>query len=105
MDSSVSGANWWSQAASSGPVLSGTQWQWDIYNGRHHELMNGNPDKVQTTADGWNGEDYSMVDIDASGNPQLREDAKLLDRIYPSAVAGSTLAFNYEDRTTATATP
>ncbi len=98
MDSSVAGANWWSQAASSGPVLSGTQWQWDIYNGRHHELMNGNPDKVQTTGDAWNGEDYSAVDLDANGTPQLREDANLLDRVYPSAVAGTTLAFNYEDR-------
>ena len=98
LDSSVSGANWWSQAASSGPVLSGTQWQWDIYNGRHHELMNGNPDKVQTTGDGWNGEDYSSVDLGANGSPQLREDANLLDRIYPNAVAGTTLAFNYEDR-------
>jgi hypothetical protein len=98
LDSSVSGANWWSQAASSGSVLSGTQWQWDIYSGRHHELMNGNPDKVQTTGDGWNGEDFSAVDLDTNGNPQLREDANLLDRIYPSAVAGTTLAFNYEDR-------
>src|SRR4051794_31313276 len=40
LDSRLSGADWWSKAASSGPVLSGTQWQWDIYNGRHKELMN-----------------------------------------------------------------
>lgn len=105
MDSSVSGANWWTQASSSGPVLSGTQWQWDIYNGQHHELMNGNPDKVQTSGDGWNGEDFSAVDLDANGTPQLREDANLLDRIYPSAVAGTTLAFHYEDRADDTWSP
>jgi hypothetical protein len=28
----------------------------------------------------------------------LRQDARLLDRVYPSAVAGRTLAFVYEDR-------
>jgi hypothetical protein len=100
LDSSVSGAGWWTQAASSGPVLSATQWQWDVYNGRHHELMNGNPDKVQTSGDGWNGEDFSAVDLTANGTAQLREDANLLDRIYPAAVAGTTLAFTYEDRAT-----
>ena len=24
-------------------MLSGTEWQWDVYSGRHNELMNGNP--------------------------------------------------------------
>ena len=31
----------------------------DIYNGAHHEAMNGNPAKVQTGGDAWNGEDFS----------------------------------------------
>ncbi|NUP16852.1 MAG: cellulase family glycosylhydrolase [Streptomyces sp.] len=98
LDSRVKGASWWSNPAGSGPVLSGSQWQWDIYNGRHHELMNDNPDKVQTDGDAWNGEDLSAVRLDASGTPVLRQDARLLDRIYPSATSGSTLAFTYEDR-------
>ncbi|WP_329342544.1 cellulase family glycosylhydrolase [Streptomyces sp. NBC_00663] len=98
LDSRVKGANWWATPAGSGPVLSGSQWQWDIYNGRHSELMNGNPDKVQTSGDAWNDEDLSAVRLDDNGVVTLRQDARLLDRLYPSATSGSTLAFTYEDR-------
>ncbi|MFF7275369.1 endoglycosylceramidase [Streptomyces griseorubiginosus] len=98
LDSRVKGANWWSTPASSGPVLSGSQWQWDIYNGRHHELMNDNPDKVMTSGDAWNDEDLSAVKLDDSGTAVLRQDGRLLDRVYPSATSGSTVAFTYEDR-------
>ncbi|MEU6668989.1 endoglycosylceramidase [Streptomyces sp. NPDC046727] len=98
LDSRRSGAGWWTNPASSGPVLSGTQWQWDLYNGRHKELMNGNPDKVLTSGDAWNDEDLSAVGLDDSGNAVLRQDARLLDRVYPSATAGTALAFTYEDR-------
>ena len=98
LDSRLTGAQWWGGVAGSGPVLSGTQWQWDIYSGRHHELMNDNPDKVQIDGDAWNGEDFSAVALDDSGTAYLRQDARLLDRVYPSAVAGRTLAFLYEDR-------
>ncbi|MPY51409.1 cellulase family glycosylhydrolase [Streptomyces acidicola] len=98
LDSRVKGANWWSDPAGSGPVLSGSQWQWDIYNGRHRELMNDNPDKVQTEGDAWNGEDLSAVRLDDAGKAVLRQDARLLDRVYPSATAGRSVAFTYEDR-------
>ncbi|MEV5438332.1 endoglycosylceramidase [Streptomyces sp. NPDC052682] len=98
LDSRLPGARWWSDPAASGPVLSGTQWQWDLYHGRHHELMNGNPGKVLTEGDAWNDEDLSAVRLDDSGRPVLRQDARLLDRLYPSATAGTTLAFTYEDR-------
>src|SRR5437763_10508728 len=98
LDSRLSGADWWGRAAGSGPVLSGTQWHWDVYSGRHHEAMNGNPDKVQTAGDGWNGEDFSSVRTADDGTAQLRQDARLLDRVHPAAVAGHTLAFTYEDR-------
>ncbi|MDT7840701.1 glycoside hydrolase family 5 protein [Streptomyces justiciae] len=98
LDSRVKGANWWTSPAGSGPVLSGSQWQWDIYNGRHSELMNGNPDKVQTSGDAWNDEDLSAVRLDDNRVVTLRQDARLLDRLYPSATSGSTLAFTYEDR-------
>jgi hypothetical protein len=98
LDSRLPGAAWWSRPQDSGPVLSGTQWQWDIYSGRHHELMNGNPDKVLTAADAWNDEDLSAVRLDDSGTAVLRQDARLLDRLYPSATAGHALAFTYEDR-------
>jgi len=98
LDSRQPGASWWSNPAASGPVLSGTQWQWDIYNGRHHELMNDNPSKVLTAGDAWNDEDLSAVRLDDSGTAVLRQDARLLDRVYPSATAGTTVAFTYEDR-------
>ncbi|MGW2748920.1 cellulase family glycosylhydrolase [Streptomyces sp. NPDC001450] len=98
LDSRVPGASWWTNPAASGPVLSGSQWQWDLYDGRHHELMNGNPGKVLTSGDAWNDEDLSVVKLDDSGNVTLRQDARLLDRVYPSATAGSALAFTYEDR-------
>ncbi|MFI1364707.1 cellulase family glycosylhydrolase [Streptomyces griseochromogenes] len=98
LDSRVPGASWWTNPAASGPVLSGSQWQWDLYSGRHHEPMNANPDKVVTSGDAWNGEDLSAVKLDDFGNVTLRQDARLLDRIYPSATAGTTLAFTYEDR-------
>ncbi|MET7455272.1 cellulase family glycosylhydrolase [Streptomyces sp. NPDC005574] len=98
LDSRVKGASWWVSPAGSGPVLSGTQWQWDLYNGRHHELMNDNAGKVLTSGDAWNDEDLSAVRLDDSGNAVLRQDTRLLDRVYPSATSGSTLAFTYEDR-------
>ncbi|MCI3274086.1 cellulase family glycosylhydrolase [Streptomyces cylindrosporus] len=98
LDSRLPGSGWWSNPSASGPVLSGNQWQWDIYNGRHHELMNDNPDKVQTSGDAWNDEDLSAVNMTDSGTVTLRQDARLLDRLYPSATAGTTLAFTYEDR-------
>jgi hypothetical protein len=97
MDAGIAGANWWSTPAAGGAVLSGTQWQWDIYSGQHHELMNGNPNKVQTTGDGWNDEDHSVVAVDAAGAVVPRLDIRVLDRLYPTAVAGGTLAFAYED--------
>lgn len=98
LDSRLPGAGWWSRPVASGPVLSGTQWQWDLYSGRHHELMNGNASKVRTSGDAWNDEDLSAVRLDDSGTAVLRQDARLLDRLYPSATAGTTLAFTYEDR-------
>jgi hypothetical protein len=97
MDYGVPGKNWWNSPASGGTVLSSLQWQWDIYSGRHHELMNGNPDKVQTDGDGWNDEDHSVVATNDAGNVTLRLDQRVLDRLYPSAVNGDTLAFAFED--------
>jgi hypothetical protein len=92
LDSRLSGASFWNSAAGSGQVLSSTQWHWDVYSGKHRELMNSNPDKVQTTGDAWNGEDHSVI-----ANGALRLDRRVLDRLFPSAVAGTTMAFAYED--------
>ncbi|MFC4061296.1 cellulase family glycosylhydrolase [Planomonospora corallina] len=97
MDSGVPGRNWWRDAAAGGDVLSSTQWHWDLYSGRHHELMNRNPAKVRTEGDAWNDEDFSVVAADASGALATRLDRAVLDRLHPSAVAGDVLAFAYED--------
>jgi hypothetical protein len=60
--------------------------------------MNDNPDKVKTDGDAMNDEHFSAVKLDAAGNPVLTVDRALVDRVYPQAVAGTTLAFTYEDR-------
>lgn len=98
LDSTQAGSSWWSAPERSGTVLSGTLWHWDIYSGRHHELMNGNPGKVLTAADAWNDEDFSVVARSGSGSLALRQDPRVLDRIYPQAIGGSLRAFTYEDR-------
>jgi hypothetical protein len=86
MDAGIRGASWWGSPASGGTVLSNTMWHWDIYSGQHEE-----------PGDGWNDEDHSVVAVDSSGAVVPRLDRRVLDRIYPSAVAGTTLAFAYED--------
>ncbi|GAA4941489.1 cellulase family glycosylhydrolase [Actinoplanes utahensis] len=92
LDSRLPGSAFWNDPAASGPVLSATQWQWDVYSGQHREAMNGNPARIQTEGDAWNGEDHSVI-----ANGALRLDRRVLDRLFPSAVAGSTIAFGYED--------
>jgi len=96
LDSTASGARWWS--APRGTVVSGSQWHWDTNYGRHRELMNDNPNKVHTDGDAMNDEHFSAVKLDASGNPVMTIERALVDRVYPEAVAGTTLAFTYEDR-------
>jgi len=97
LDSRLSGADWWASPANSGPALSGSQWHWDVYYGRHHELMNDNPNKVKTDGDAMNDEHFSAVRLTDAGEPTLTIDSRLVDRLYPRAVAGDTVAFTYED--------
>ncbi|WP_285644245.1 cellulase family glycosylhydrolase [Lentzea sp. NBRC 102530] len=96
LDSTAPGARWWS--APKGSVVSGSQWHWDTNYGRHRELMNDNPNKVKTDGDAMNDEHFSAVKLDANDNPVLNVDRAVVDRVYPQAVAGTTLAFTYEDR-------
>jgi hypothetical protein len=97
LDSRNSGTTWWARPGRSGKVLSGSQWHWDLYNGRHHELMNDNPDKVKTDGDAMNDEQFSSVRLDDAGTPVLTVDSRVVDRLYPRAVSGDTIAFTYED--------
>lgn len=97
MDSRSSGATWWARPTQSGKVISASQWHWDVNYGRHHELMNDNPDKVKSEGDAMNDEHFSAVRLDDAGKPVLTMDGRLIDRLYPRAVAGGTVAFTYED--------
>ena len=71
--------------------------QWDIYSGRHHEYMNGNLSKLMSSGDPWNGEDFSLVAQNSAGVFALRQDARVLDRVYPETLSGNLVAFTYED--------
>ncbi|MFE2225583.1 cellulase family glycosylhydrolase [Streptomyces kronopolitis] len=78
------------------PLISGTQWHWDIYHDKHHETMNGNPDKVLTKGDGWNDENFSVVDK-GSGPVSFTVDPANTERVYPRAVQGDLMNFTYND--------
>jgi hypothetical protein len=91
LDSRVKGADWWSDPAASGPVLSGSQWQWDIYNGRHREPMNGNPDKVLTAGDAWNDEDLSCARTPGSWTASTRAPLPVRPSASPTRTAPGTV--------------
>lgn len=76
-------------------VISGTQWHWDIYKDQHHELRNGNPNKVITHGDGWNDEDFSAIKTD-----QLTVDPAVIRRAYPRRVQGDLVSFYYNELST-----
>ncbi|GAA3458587.1 hypothetical protein ACFFSW_35815 [Saccharothrix longispora] len=101
LDSRLPGARWWQSAAGSGPVLSGSQWHWDANYDRHRELMNDNPAKVKTDGDAMNDEHFSAVRLDDAGSAALTVDDRLVDRLFPRAVAGATAVVSPLGTTTA----
>ena len=70
-------------------VVSSEQWHWDIYRGEHHELVNGNPSRVESKGDAWNGEDFSVTEP----GPEYTVDPANVRRIYPQAVQGELRDF------------
>ncbi len=74
------------------PTISSTQWSWDIYHNNHHEILNFSG-KVNTEADAWNGEDYSMVTD--NGQNYTVPDRFLIERIFPRKCQGHILHFYY----------
>lgn len=72
--------------------VGGTQWQWDYYYDNHYELQNGNPDKVKTEDDAWNGENFSVIKEYAQG---YNVDANLVERLYARRVQGDVMNFHY----------
>ncbi|HET8704807.1 MAG TPA: cellulase family glycosylhydrolase, partial [Pseudomonadales bacterium] len=74
------------------PLISSTQWHWDIYKDQHHEYQNGNPRKLKTAGDGWNGEDFSAIK-----NDSLTVNPAVVARAYPRRVDGNIVSFYYND--------
>ncbi len=75
------------------PLISGAQWQWDYYYDNHNELQNGNPAKLKTEDDAWNGENFSVINNYGQG---YNVKANLVERAYPRAVQGEVMHFAYE---------
>ena len=75
------------------PVVSGAQWQWDIYYDNHYEFQNGNPNNLKTEDDAWNAENFSVINNYGQG---YNVKANLVERAYPRAVQGEIMHFAYE---------
>ncbi len=78
------------------PVISGTQWHWDIYHNQHRELKNENPKKVITEGDAWNDENFSIVT--AGGTQYTTPDAFVVERAWPRRCQGRIMHFYYKGR-------
>lgn len=74
------------------PLVGGTQWQWDYYYDNHHEYQNGNPNKLKTEDDAWNGENFSVINNYATA---YNVNANLVERAYPRRVQGDLMNFYY----------
>jgi hypothetical protein len=77
------------------PPVSGTQWHWDWYADRHHEYMNGNPNKLLTAHDAWNGENFSAISVLADGSVRYNIDSRSIERVSARAAQGDVMAFHY----------
>lgn len=75
------------------PLISGAQWQWDMYYDNHYEFQNGNTSKLKTKDDAWNGENFSVIKNYGKGYNVKQE---LIERAYPRAVQGEVMHFAYE---------
>jgi hypothetical protein len=74
------------------PLISGTQWHWDIYHNHHKEYLNFTP-KLITSGDGWNGENFS--EITNFGTQYTAPDRYLVERIWPKRCQGEIMHFFY----------
>lgn len=79
------------------PLISATQWQWDIYYDNHKEFQNGNPDKLKTQHDAWNGEKYSVI---KNYGADYNVKAHLIERVYPRRIQGDLINFSYNAQVT-----
>lgn len=74
------------------PVVSGTQWHWDYYYDHHAEYKNGNPNKLVTTKDAWNDEDFSVV---GNYGTSLNVDPFVISRAYVRKSQGRLITSHY----------
>ena len=74
------------------PLISGTQWNWDIYHNRHKENLNFT-NHIITDADAWNGENYSIVTD--GGVRYDTPDRFIIERSFPKRCQGEILHFYY----------
>jgi hypothetical protein len=74
------------------PLISGTQWHWDIYYDNHNEYMNGNPDKLLTEKDAWNDENFSVI---KDWGAQYNMDYLVIERGYPRRIQGHAMSYYY----------
>jgi endoglycosylceramidase len=63
------------------------QWQWDIYHNNHHVLHNNNPNKIRTSGDAWNDEDFSVISNDMKYNSSI----EVIKRPFVKKVQGTLL--------------
>jgi hypothetical protein len=74
------------------PLISGTQWHWDIYYDHHNEYMNGNTDKLLTEKDAWNDENFSVI---KDWGAHYNMDYHVIERSYPRRIQGHAMSFHY----------
>ena len=78
------------------PVISGTQWHWDIYHNKHRELKNENPNKLIIQGDAWNQENFSIVTN--RGTQYTTPDEISVERAWPRRCQGRIMHFYYKGR-------
>jgi len=77
------------------PLISGAQWNWDIYHNRHNENVNFSG-RVLSEADAWNAENYSVVTD--GGDRYDTPDRFIVERSFPRRCQGEILHFYYNAR-------
>jgi endoglycosylceramidase len=77
------------------PLVSGLQWQWDLYHNQHQEPLNFT-DQIISSGDGWNGEDFSI--ITEMGRSYTSPDQYIVERSWPKRCQGKIMHFFYNAR-------
>ncbi len=74
------------------PLVPAMEWHWDINYNLHNEYINFNPDRIAVEYDGWNSENFSVI------NPVTGEYTthfKQVERAYIRRCQGNLMHFSY----------